>query len=648
MFQNNPLLAQLKQQLHANTPRVEGIVKATEKSFGFLEVDNQKSYFIPPPHMKKVMHGDHVSACIYTEKDRELAEPETLIERSLSRFVGRIQEKNGRLFIIPDHPSIKDIIPCKPEKSLSQKLVQGDWVVAEMTEHPLTGERGFQAKVTEYVTSGDDCLAPWWVTLSRHQLEREAPEWQPCEIQDDSHLIRQDLTALDFVTIDNESTEDMDDALFVEQVDNDLLKLSIAIADPTAYVMQGSELDAIALKRAFTNYLPGFNIPMLPRELSDNLCSLRPDERRPALVCQVTISSDGTINEDVEFFCAWVMSKDKLDYSKVSDWLENTGTWQPKSPEIAHQIQLLNEVAKRRIGWRSINSLVFKERPDYRFILGDNGEVLDIRAEHRRVANRIVEEAMIVANICAARVLKEQLGYGIFNVHAGFDPAQADQAINTLQLNGAEFNKEDILTLEGFCRLRRFLDTQSTSYLDSRIRKYQTYAEMSTTPAPHFGLGLDGYATWTSPIRKYGDMVNHRLLKSIIYKTPSVPPDENVMKALTERRRFNRIAERDVSDWLYSRFLQDKAGTNNRYQAEVLDVSRGGMRIKLVENGAIAFIPAPFIHAVRDELVCSAETGSVLLKGETLYRQGDSLEVYISDVRMETRSIIAKPAPLLA
>ncbi|WP_140918594.1 exoribonuclease II [Limnobaculum xujianqingii] len=647
MFQNNPLLAQLKQQLNANTPRVEGIVKATEKGFGFLEVDNQKSYFIPPPQMKKVMHGDRVSATIHTEKDRELAEPETLIEPFLTRFIGRIQQKNDRLMVVPDHPMIKDVIPCKPVKELNHSLTQGDWVVAEITSHPLKDNHGFQAQINEYITHGDDYLVPWWVTLSRHQLERTAPDWTSESIQDEG-IVRRDLTALNFVTIDSESTEDMDDALYVEELDDQLLRLSIAIADPSAYVTAGSELDNIALKRAFTNYLPGFNIPMLPRELSDNLCSLRPNQRRSALVCQVTISPDGSIHDDIEFFCAWITSKAKLDYEKLSDWIEGIDDWKPEQPEIAQQVELLHQIALRRISWRTEHALVFKDRPDYRFILGENGQVLDIVTEHRRIANRIVEESMIVANICAAIVLKTRLGYGIFNVHAGFDPTVVDQAINILELNGAEFDKEKILTLDGFCELRRFLDKQPTSYLDSRIRKYQTYAEISTTPAPHYGLGLEAYATWTSPIRKYGDIINHRLLKALIHDRPSTAPDESIMQPLTERRRANRIAERDVSDWLYARFLQDKAGTDIRYQAEIMDISRGGMRIKLIENGAVAFIPAPFIHPVRDELICSAENGTIQLNGNVIYRQGDSLEATIAEVRMETRSIIARPAPSLS
>ncbi|ATA22209.1 exoribonuclease II [Gibbsiella quercinecans] len=643
MFQDNPLLAQLKQQLHSQTPRVEGVVKGTEKGFGFLEVDGQKSYFIPPPYMKKVMHGDRIVATLHTEKDREIAEPETLVEPFLSRFVGRVQKKDDRLSIVPDHPLLKDAIQCRPARDLAHNFQAGDWAVAQMRRHPLKGDRGFYADLTQFITTGDDHFAPWWVTLARHNLEKEAPEMVSMQTPDAS-LPREDLTALEFVTIDSASTEDMDDALFVQENADGSLQLTVAIADPTAYVAEGSQLDDIARQRAFTNYLPGFNIPMLPRDLSDDLCSLRANEHRTVLACSVTIGADGALGSDIRFFAAEIESKAKLAYEDVSDWLEGTAGWQPPSDAIARQITLLKRVSDARSAWRTQHALVFKDRPDYRFVLGEKGEVLDIITEHRRTANRIVEECMIAANVCAAIVLRDRLGFGIYNIHSGFDPALVEQAVAVLQANGVEAEAEKLLTLDGFCELRRHLDALPTSFLDSRIRRFQTFAEISTTPGPHFGLGLEAYATWTSPIRKYGDMVNHRLLKAIISEQAAEKPQEEVTVQLAERRRLNRMAERDVGDWLYARFLQDKAGTDTRFNAEIIDVTRGGLRVRLVGNGAVAFIPAPFIHSVRDELVCSQDTGTVQVKGEEVYRQGDALQVTIAEVRMENRSVIARPA----
>lgn len=642
MFQDNPLLAQLKQQLHTQTPRVEGVVKGTEKGFGFLEVDGQKSYFIPPPQMKKVMHGDRIIATLHTDKDREIAEPETLVEPFLSRFVGRVQRKDDRLSIVPDHPLLRDAIQCRPDRELTHDFQNGDWAVAEMRRHPLKGDRAFNADLTAFITNGEDHFVPWWVTLARHNLEREAPVMVESALPD-CDLAREDLTALHFVTIDSNSTEDMDDALYVEDNGDGSLLLTIAIADPTAYVDENSELDLIARKRAFTNYLPGFNIPMLPRHLSDNLCSLRPNERRPVLVCRVTIAADGALGDDIRFSSAWVESKAKLVYDEVSDWLDGNMGWQPPDADIAEQILLLKRVCEARSNWRQEHALVFKDRPDYRFLLGEKGEVLDIIVEHRRIANRIVEECMIAANVCAAIALRDNLGFGIYNVHTGFDPALVEQAATVLQANGVEADSQALLTLPGFCELRRHLDALPTQFLDSRIRRFQTFAEISTVPGPHFGLGLEAYATWTSPIRKYGDMVNHRLLKAIITGQQAEKPQDEITVQLAERRRLNRMAERDVGDWLYARYLQPQAGTDTRFPAEIIDVTRGGLRVRLLDNGAVAFIPAPFIHAVRDEMVCSQETGTVQIKGETVYSQSDKIEVRIAEVRMETRNVVARP-----
>ena len=643
MLQDNPLLAQLKQQLHSQTPRAEGVVKATEKGFGFLEVDAQKSYFIPPPQMKKVMHGDRIIAVIHSEKEKESAEPEELVEPFLTRFVGRVHRKDDRLSIVPDHPLLKDAIPCRADRDVTHDFKEGEWAVAQMRRHPLKGDRTFYAELTKFITYGDDHFVPWWVTLARHNLEKEAPDGVATEMQDEG-IERRDLTALDFVTIDSASTEDMDDALFVEESTDGKLLLTVAIADPTAWIVEGSKLDDAAKIRSFTNYLPGFNIPMLPRELSDDLCSLRANVVRPVLACRMTLSADGTIEDNIEFFAANIESKAKLAYDDVSGWLENSGNWQPPSDAIAHQITLLERVCKLRSEWRKTHALVFKDRPDYRFVLGEKGEVLDIVAEPRRIANRIVEESMIAANICAARVLRDKLGFGIYNVHTGFAPDNTEALAALLKNHDVHVDPVEVLTLDGFCKLRRELDAQPTGFLDSRIRRFQSFAEISVEPGPHFGLGLEAYATWTSPIRKYGDMVNHRLLKAIIKGETAARPQDDITVQMAERRRLNRMAERDVADWLYARYLSPQAGTETRFAAEIIDVSRGGMRVRLVDNGAVAFIPAPFLHAVRDEMVCSQENGTVQIKGEVAYKVTDVIDVTIAEVRMETRSVIARPA----
>ena len=649
MFQDNPLLAQLKQQIQDTLPKKEGTIKATDKGFGFLEVDSKTSYFIPPPYMKKCMHGDKVVAIIRTEKEREVAEPEELIEKGLSRFIGRVKFHKGKLNVVPDQPQLKKLsLKAKTQKGLkSDDLKEGDWIVRHLIRHPLTDESGFFVEISQKVADADDKIAPWWVTLAENDLPNSEPkgidQWQ---ILDDTALERRDISHLPFVTIDGESTKDMDDALYIEKSESGDFKLVVAIADPTAYIVPDSEMDKVARERGFTIYLPGRNIPMLPRDLADDLCSLMENELRPALCCSVTIDNTGMIADDIEFFAAQIKSHAKLSYDHVSDFLENGGCdeWQPDA-DIAKVVSELYEFSKVRANWREQNAVVFPDRPDYRFELSEDNDVIAIHADKRRSANRLVEEAMITANICGGRILKTSFDSGVFNTHAGFKPEKLAEVIALVNPEGEQaFTEESLTDLNGFAELRRWLASQETSYLDNRIRKFQAYSEIGNKPLPHYAMGLDIYATWTSPIRKYGDMINHRLLKAhILAKDPVQTADENIGDELVLRRKLHNMAERGVSDWLYTRTLANEPSNKTVFNAEIFDVNRAGMRVRLVENGASAFIPSSLILSEKERLEVNSDEGQVLVDKEVVFQLGDTLEVVLTDVNQETRSIVAKP-----
>ncbi|ANZ22482.1 exoribonuclease II [Buchnera aphidicola (Diuraphis noxia)] len=643
MFQNNPLLTLLKKNLHAKTPRIEGVVKSTERGFGFLETDAQKSYFIPPKHMKKVMHGDKIIALLKIEKDREIIEPEKLVAPFLNRFVGQIEKKENKLFIVPDYPFLKTLIICINYKNSSNVFHNGDWVVAKLTKHKLNGNHFFYAELIEKIIKNNDPFIPWRVTLARHNLPKQEPLSNINDFKLKDECDRKDLTNLDFVTIDNSNTKDIDDALFINQNITGDFVLTVAIADPTAYIKKDSQLDVIAYKRGFTNYLPGFNIPMLPRNLSEDICSLNPNERRPALACRINILKDGSISENIIFFLAWIKSKSKLSYDNVSDWIEQSGTWQPPTKSIKNQILCLHRLCLLRIKWRSKNSVLFKDNPEYRFNLSENGNILDIFIDKRRIAHKIVEECMIIANMSAAKFLSKHIGFGIYNVHTGFDLINAENVVSFLKDYNLNFTVEEITTLKGFCKLRRVLNILSNNYIDNRIRRFQSFGDFSIVPGPHFALGFSEYATWTSPIRKYSDMINHRLLKSIIRKETPIKPSEEIKLKISEQKRRNRTAERDVSDWLYAIFLQKEKNRNKKFNAEIIDISRSGMRARLIENGAYVFIPGVFLHKNKTELLFNQEMGKVFINGILIYKVSDVISVILSDIRLETRSIIAKP-----
>ncbi len=650
MFQDNALLAQLKQQIQENLPKKEGTIKATEKGFGFLEVDAKTSFFIPPPYMKKCMHGDKVVAIIRTEKEREVAEPQELLEQGLTRFIGRIKLFKGRLNVVPDHPQLKGLsLKAKTRKGLKQdEFNEGDWVVAHVIRHPLKDDNGFFVEISDKITTADDKIAPWWVTLAQNDLPNTEPagidNW---ERKDPSELQRKDLTHIPFVTIDGESTKDMDDALHAQKLDNGDYRLTIAIADPTAYITPDDEMDRVARERGYTIYLPGRNIPMLPRDLADNLCSLIDNEVRPALCCEVTVKKDGVIDNDIEFFAADIKSHGRLVYDHVSDWLETGKSehWQP-CDLTASVVRDLYDFSLARSSWRETNAVVFPDRPDYRFELSEDNDVVAIHSEMRRSSNKLVEEAMITANICAGRVLSKSFETGVFNTHSGFKPDKLKDVIALVNPENSDpvYTEESLSTLEGFAALRRELTAQESTYIDNRIRKLQAYSEVGNEPKPHYAMGLDVYATWTSPIRKYGDMVNHRLLKAhILNVEPMQIPDDKLGEELALHRRHHKIAERTVGDWLYARTLSGSPEAQTVFTAEIFDINRAGIRARLIENGATVFIPNSLILSDKKRLEANNEEGKILIDKEVVYKLGDQFGVTLHEVNMENRSIVAKP-----
>ncbi|WP_027967531.1 exoribonuclease II [Halomonas halocynthiae] len=645
MLQNNSMLAQLKQQMRDNTPRAEGVIKATERGFGFLETDAGESYFVPPPAMKKVLHGDRVEATIHQEGEKTSAEPETLIETGMQRFIARLQKREGRLAVLPDHPSIKQPLKTRIKRNLDEdSLSDGDWVVARLVRHPLKpDDRAFFTQVDELVAKADNPAVPWRVTLARHALEQASPEAGDSWPILDEGLAREDLTEQPFFTIDGESTRDMDDALRIESRAEGGWQLSVAIADPTAYVEEGHAADLEARTRAFTVYLPGQNVTMLPEVLSDDLCSLREGLDRPVLACTLNVNADGSLG-DFRFFAATARSHARLSYDNVSDWLEGQGNWTPDAV-IAEQLKALEDMTEARSAWRAEHALVFKDRPDYVFDLDPAGNVLDVRTEHRRIANRMIEEAMIVANACCAQLLSESVGHGIFNVHRAFEPEKADAAHEFLTAQDISVEPESLVELPRYRDLKRALEARDDAWLDARLRRFQGFTKMSAKPGPHFGLGLAAYATWTSPIRKYGDMVNHRLIKRVL-KGEQAPAEASqaTTEQLTERRRLNRMAERDVKDWLYVRYLTPATVEGETFDAEIISINRGGMRVRLIANGATVFIPAPLMHSDRDKVVIDDKEGRIQIEGVERFKLGDSTRIVLTEAREETRSLVGRPA----
>ena len=362
------------------------------------------------------------------------------------------------------------------------------------------------------------------------------------------------------------------------------------------------------------------------------------------------IDHNGKLETQPTFFAAWIKSHYRLNYTDVSNYLENEGptegAWQPDSL-LAAQLQTLNDATLKRFQWRSENNIVFKNQPDYTLKLNNKGEVYEILCEPRRSANRLVEESMIAANICAGDYLAANKQQGVFNTHSGFASDRLQKATDLLAEYGLEYTPESLATLTGYTKMRQQSSALHNAYLDHRLRKLLAYADTKNTPEAHFTLGVDYYATWTSPIRKYGDLINHRLIKSILLNQESTDVDPDIGVLLGEARKSQRLAERDVNNLLYSQYMKDQEQSKWRYKAEIFDIIKAGIRVRIQENGATFFIPCSLLckdSKDAKQIECSRELGKVLIAENTELQLGDIIDVMLNNIKPETYQLIGKLA----
>ena len=547
---------------------------------------------------------------------------------------------------------LKVFFKIKGAQTLTSKGYQdGDWVKVKLLTHALEGN-GFLTEVIDKIADASDPFAYRLVSVATHNLPDKAPEFDQEWTVLDPELERVDLCTLPFFTIDGANTQDMDDALYIEE-NADGWQLTIAISDPSAYVATDSEVDQEAKRRAFTLYLPNFNVPMLPRCLSDSLCSLKAGEKRATLCCTVQIDKDGKLAEQPKFYAAWIRSHYRLNYNDVSNYLEceqNNDSWKPNQ-KLAEQLHTLDAATVKRLQWRSENNVVFKSQPDYTLKLNNKGEVYEILCEPRRSANRLVEESMIAANICAGDYLAKHKQQGVFNTHSGFAADRLATAVALLAEYGIETTVEALATLPGYTKMRRQTSALHNSYLDHRLRKLLAYADTKNTPEAHFTVGVENYATWTSPIRKYGDLINHRLIKSVLLNKSTVDVADDIGILLNDARKSQRLAERDVNNLLYSEYLKDQVQSQWRFKAEIFDIIKAGIRVRVQENGATFFIPCSLLCSDSKDakrIDCNRELGKVLIAEQTELQLGDVVDVMLNNVKIETRQLIGKLAdPLL-
>jgi len=549
---------------------VTGTVQGHPDGYGFVVPDDGGAdLFLAPSEMRKALHGDRVTARSIGVDRR--GRPEGAVVDVLARanreIVGRLYEERGLCFVVAENRRINQDILVPPEMQGAAK--PGEVVVVELIEQP-SAHREALARVVQVLGRYTDPGMEIEIALRKHALPHEfsaAAKRQssrmPPEVRPGDRKDRVDLSALPLVTIDGETAKDFDDAVYCERVGKGF-RLIVAIADVSHYVRDGDTLDRDARDRGTSVYFPRRVIPMLPEALSNELCSLKPAVDRLCMACEMSIDGHGRIGR-YRFYPAVMRSRARLTYTQVWDWLSRPDTVTTREAKtLQPHLANLHALYKVLAAARARRGAIDFETVELRLEFDPHGKIEAIVPEVRNDAHKLIEECMLAANVCAAAYLIEQKHPALFRVHEGPTPEKLEALREFLGSSGLSLTGGDHPGPDDYARLlAKVRDRPDFDLLQTVLLRSLQQAVYSPDNVGHFGLGYDAYAHFTSPIRRYPDLLVHRCIKACLAGARYHPAGASwrelgVHCSLTERRADE--ATRDVESWLKCYFMQDRVG----------------------------------------------------------------------------------------
>ncbi|WP_119394159.1 VacB/RNase II family 3'-5' exoribonuclease [Salinibius halmophilus] len=629
-------LGALKNQLHEAKEMHTGTVRGSNGRFGFVIDDTGASHFLPPEEMEKVFPDDRIEFSLTTGRDdKEQAEVETLLETNLSTFVGRYVVRGKAHCVEPSLPGLSRWLFIPPP--LRNGAKEGDWLVAQVHQHPFEQGKA-QAKVVDIIGDASTPHLVQKVTAAKYGLDWQLPEAAEAEASAISEADieslaagRDDLTDLPLVTIDSASTKDMDDAVFVETT-NSGWKLTVAIADPAAFVTPGTAMDAFAKARAATVYMPGKTFTMLPRPLTEVACSLVPNKKRLALVITQNFSASGEPSGEPVLQRAVVESKAKLSYEAVSQSLESGETIE--SPAITESLTAAKALAEQLLAQRHANNIVMTDRPDYEFNVDELGALNNVLVKPRTLAHKIIEEFMLATNQSVARWLAAQQ-QGFFVTNAGVRDERKD-VVKSALAETWQLDASNIESLAGYLTLVRQLnDHEQGEHIRRLLARNFSRTEIKHELSPHMPLGMSHYTTVTSPIRKYTDLMLHRIIVALLEQqpVPNLTPED--LAIISDRQGASRRPANEAESWMMCEYLQ--RDIDKTFRGQVVGISKGGVNVVLTDVGAMGF--APMKRDESFEFLGDSQLAKLADKTLTL---GIEVDVLLAGVDVERRALTFK------
>jgi ribonuclease R len=647
---------------------VTGRVLGHKDGFGFLVPDDGGSdLFLSARQMREVFHGDRVVARVDRVDDRGRREGVIVevLEHITQQTVGRFFQESGIAFVVPENARINHEVLI-PEEDAG-KARHGQYVVVEIVRQPTRRSQptGRVVEVLgEHMAPGMEIEVAIRSYDIPHSWPSEVGEQAasiPDQVAEKEKTNRVDIRNLRLVTIDDETARDFDDAIFCEPRPRGGYRLVVAIADVSHYVRPGSPLDEEAIRRGNSVYFPDHVVPMLPEKLSNGLCSLNPDVDRLCMVADMNISAAGNIS-GYTFYQAVMRSHARLTYNKVSDMLEHpdsepgyrlSAQYADLLPHLHHLYALYKILRKARTERGAIDF----ETTETRVIFDAERKIEEIIPVHRNDAHKIVEECMLCANVATARFLKKHKIPALYRVHEG----PAEERLNALRLFLGELGLqlgggEQPVSADYQALLAQVADRPDANVIQTVMLRSLRQAVYSPEEKGHFGLGFASYAHFTSPIRRYPDLIVHRAIKSRIHnpevtKDVITPPVTDPQMAeypydyarmvqlgehasMTERRADD--ATRDVMAWLKCEFLRDHVG--EEYDGVIAAVVPFGFFVELADVYIEGLVHVSTLNgdyfqhdAAKHRLIGERTAVS--------FRLGDEVRVKVVRVGLEDRKI---------
>ncbi|MGQ9509942.1 MAG: ribonuclease R [Thermodesulfobacteriota bacterium] len=624
-----------------------GRLRCHPNGYGFVipEEEEKEDVFVSPRNLREAMHGDRVVVRVESvRKKGKEGRIIRIIDRGIRKVVGKFMKAKNYAYIIPDDERILQEIYI-PEGE-TKRAKQNQIVVAEITRYP-TGRVRPEGRVTYILGYPDNPEIEPQIIIHKYDLPyrfssaalKEAKSL-PLQPSPQDYEGRADLRRLITFTIDGENARDFDDAISIEREGEKRLKLYVSISDVSHYVREGSALDEEAYLRGTSVYFPDRAVPMFPPELSNEICCLHPGVDRLAITAEMRFNEEGE-QEGVRFYPSVIRSDERLTYTLVRKLLlEKDQELRKRYSRLIPILELMEDLCQKLRRRRMERGALDFDLPEPEVILNLQGEAEDIIRAERNLAHQLIEEFMIAANEAVAHFIESRGIPFIYRIHEPPQKEAIEEFRRFVSLLGYRMRRDEEYSSK---ELQRVL-LEAKGKLEERVinnllLRSMKWAKYSAKNLGHFGLASEAYTHFTSPIRRYPDLIVHRILKRVLFKEKEFPPEEVLAKKaehLSQRERVAMEAEREILDRYRVRFMKDKIG--EEYDGVISGVTSFGFFVELKEIFVEGLVRITSLH---DDYYHYHEDKYCLVGERThkRFRIGEPVRVRVERVDMERRQI---------